>query len=169
MFGRSAFIQKALDLENFPTPKYDEGQVVYEGVIAEINEALEKVFGIEYCMHQASFSVFNSRQMDQFRQCIEVEDADAYVRCESTSEVAALLSRKTISPPPIVSYKDVGRTNPSEMNPFLFGRILLTTWGIYANQYRCQPGDHRYDASKEQLKALSNMKILAGCFLSQKQ
>ena len=31
---------EALDLENFPTPKYDEGQVVYEGVIAEINEAL---------------------------------------------------------------------------------------------------------------------------------
>ena len=30
---------EALDLENFPTPKYDEGQVVYEGVIAEINEA----------------------------------------------------------------------------------------------------------------------------------
>ena len=41
-----------------------------------------KGFGIEYRMHQLPFPVFNGRQMDQVRQCIEVEDADAYIRCE---------------------------------------------------------------------------------------
>ena len=34
---------EAMDLDNYPTPKYDDGQTVYEGVIAEINAALENV------------------------------------------------------------------------------------------------------------------------------
>ncbi len=88
---------EALDLENFPTPKYDEGQVVYEGVIAEINEALEKVSASNIVCTNFLFPSSTADKWIQFANALKLKMLMRMSGVKDVqSEVAAFISRKQL-------------------------------------------------------------------------
>ena len=119
---------EALDLENFPTPKYDEGQVVYEGVIAEINEALEKVSASNIVCTNFLFPSSTADKWIKFANALKLRMLMRISGVKDVqSEVAALLAENNF-PTTDVSYKGCWKNEPGQMNPF-YSEEFATTWG----------------------------------------
>lgn len=70
---------EAMDLDNYPTPKYDDGQTVYEGGDCRDQRSFGKCGCFESCLYELPFPVGNGWQVDSVCECIEIKNADAYV------------------------------------------------------------------------------------------
>lgn len=119
---------EALDLEKYPTPHYDDGQTVYEGVIAEIDAALEKVLpGNIVCtsfLYPSSTAApwirfANSLKLKMLMRMADVKNVQA--------EVSALIAENNF-PTEDVAFKGCWKNEPGQMSPF-YSEEFSTTWG----------------------------------------
>ena len=119
---------EAMDLDNYPTPKYDDGQTVYEGVIAEINAALENVVASSPVCTNFLFPSATAGKWIQFANALKLKMLMRMSTVKDVkSEVAALIAENNF-PDEDVSYKDCWNNVPGAMNPF-YSEEFATTWG----------------------------------------
>ena len=84
---------EAMDLDNYPTPKYDDGQTVYEGVIAEINAALENVVASSPVCTNFLFPSATAGKWIQFANALKLKMLMRMSTVKDVkSEVAALIA-----------------------------------------------------------------------------
>ncbi len=119
---------EALDLDNYPTPKYDEGQTIYEGVIAEIDAALEKVVSTDIVCTNFLFPSGTADKWIQFANALKLKMLMRMSGVkEVQSEVAALIAENNF-PTSDVSYKDCWKNEAGQMNPF-YSEEFSSSWG----------------------------------------
>lgn len=118
---------EALNPDNL-SPKYDDGQTVYEGVIAEIDAALENASPTNtvctnFLFPSATASSWirfaNALKLKMLMRMADVKDVKA--------EVAALLTENNF-PAADVSYKGCWKNEAGQMNPF-YAEEFSSAWG----------------------------------------
>jgi len=108
---------EALDTE-FLTPKYDDGQLIYEGVIAEIDRALEKVSGTNIVCTNFLFPSATAASWIQFANALKLKMLMRMADVKNVqSELAALIAEDNF-PAADISFKGCWSNDAGQMNPF---------------------------------------------------
>jgi len=115
-YGEVPYLE-ALDTEIL-TPKYDDGQTVYEGVLAEIDAALEKVSNSNIVCTNFLFPSATASSWIQFANALKLKMLMRMANVKNVqSEVAALIAEDNF-PATDVSFKGCWGNDVGQMNPF---------------------------------------------------
>jgi len=118
---------EALDPDNL-APKYDDGAVVYEGVLAEINEALANVSNTSPVCTNFLYPSATASKWIQFANALKLKMLMRMADVKNVqADVAALIAQNNF-PTADVSYKDCWSNEAGQMNPF-FAEEFSTAWG----------------------------------------
>lgn len=119
---------EALDLENHPSPKYDEGQTVYEGVIAEIDAALAKASASDIVCTNFLFPSETAANWIRFANALKLKMLMRMADVKNVqSEVAALIAEDNF-PTADISYKNCWKNESGQMSPF-YSEEFASSWG----------------------------------------
>lgn len=119
---------EALDLDNFPTPKYDDGQTVYEGVIAEINEALKKTTASGFVCTNFLYPSGTVKEWIQFANALKLKMLMRMSTVKDVkAEVSTLITENNF-PTSDVCYKDCWSNTSGAMSPF-YAEEFSSSWG----------------------------------------
>ncbi|MCD7940537.1 MAG: SusD/RagB family nutrient-binding outer membrane lipoprotein [Bacteroides intestinalis] len=125
-YGEVPYLE-ALDPEIL-APKYDDGQVVYEGIIGEIDAALEKVSGSNPVCTNFLYPSATANRWIQFANALKLKILMRMVGVKDVkSAVAALISENNF-PAADVSYKGCWKNESGQMSPF-YAEEFSTAWG----------------------------------------
>lgn len=118
---------EALDPNNL-APKYDDGQTVYEGVIAELNTALEYASASNPVVTNFLYPSATAGQWIQFANALKLKLLMRMANVKDVqSEVAPLIAEDNF-PTSDVSYAGCWSNESGHMNPF-FSEEFSTAWG----------------------------------------
>lgn len=125
-YGEVPYLE-ALDLGN-PTPKYDDGQVVYEGVITEINAALENATGSSPVCTNFLYPSATASSWIQFANALKLRLLMRMADVKNVQvEVAALIAEDNF-PTSDVCYADCWANESGKMSPF-YAEEFSSAWG----------------------------------------
>ena len=115
---------EALDVNN-ATPKYDSGETIYKGIIAEINDALSRAKATDRVCTNFLFPGQTADPWIKFANALKLK---LYSRMGgSDGEIAALLDEANF-PEEDVAYKDCWANENGALSPF-FAEEISTSWG----------------------------------------
>lgn len=115
---------EALDVNN-ATPKYDSGETIYKGVIAELNDALSRAKATDRVCTNFLFPGQTADPWIKFANALKLK---LYSRMGgSDGEIAALLDEANF-PEEDVAYKDCWANENGALSPF-FAEEISTSWG----------------------------------------
>ncbi|GHT54799.1 hypothetical protein FACS189451_11360 [Bacteroidia bacterium] len=116
-YGETPYTE-ALDI-SIPAPKYDDGQTVYNGILAELDEALSKASPSNtVCTNFLFGSGSTAAEWIKFANALKLK---ILMRMSNTADVqsklAALISENNF-PAGDVAWKDIWSNDPGKANPF---------------------------------------------------
>ena len=115
---------EALDVNN-PTPKYDSGETIYKGVIAELDAALAKAKSTDRVCTNFLFPGQTADPWIKFANALELK---MYSRMgNSDPEIGALIAMDNF-PSADVAYKDCWSNESGAMSPF-YAEEISSSWG----------------------------------------
>lgn len=118
---------EALDPTNL-TPKYDEGQAIYDGVLAELDVALANVATSSPVCTNFLYPSANASRWIQFANALKLKMLMRMANVRNVqSEVAALIAEDNF-PTADVTYKDCWANEAGHMSPF-FAEEFSSAWG----------------------------------------
>lgn len=108
---------EALDLSNL-TPHYDEGQVIYDGIITEINDALAKVSGSDQVATSILFPNGSAKDWIKFANALKLRilTRESGVK-DVNSQIAALINENNF-PTKDVEFAGCWKNEAGQANPF---------------------------------------------------
>lgn len=109
-------------------PKYDDGQAIYEGVIAEIEAALEKVSGSNKICTNFLYPSATASQWIQFANALKLKMLMRMADVKDVKTAVAALITEDNFPKNDVSYKNCWKNESGQMSPF-FAEEFSTAWG----------------------------------------
>lgn len=109
-------------------PKYDDGQVVYEGVIGELDAALEKVSGSNTVCTNFLYPSATAGKWIQFANALKLKMLMRMADVKDVKSAVAALITENNFPTTDVSYKGCWKNESGQMSPF-FAEEFSTTWG----------------------------------------
>ncbi len=109
---------EALDISN-PSPKYDEGSVVYAGILTELDEALSKVSASDVVATNFLYQGKNAAPWIQFANALKLKIMSREVGAvpEVESKIGALIAEGNF-PTEDVAYTDCWSNEVGQMNPY---------------------------------------------------
>lgn len=119
--------QEALN-PDISAPKYDDGQVVYDGVIAEIDAALEKVSGSNTVCTNFLYPSSNANRWIQFANALKLKMLMRMADVKDVKSAVAALIAESNFPTADVSYKGCWKNESGQMSPF-YAEEFSTAWG----------------------------------------
>ncbi|GAB6867945.1 SusD/RagB family nutrient-binding outer membrane lipoprotein [Bacteroides rodentium] len=118
---------EALNSDN-ATPKYDDGQVVYEGVVAELDAALANASNSSPVCANFLYPSATAGRWIQFANALKLKMLMRMADVKNVqAEVAALIAEDNF-PTADVSYVDCWSNEPGQMNPF-YSEEFSSAWG----------------------------------------
>lgn len=118
---------EALDPANL-SPKYDDGQAVYEGLLAEIDGALANVTNSSPVCTNFLYPSANASRWIQFANALKLRILMRMANVRNVqSEVSALIAADNF-PAADVTYKDCWANEAGHMSPF-FAEEFSSAWG----------------------------------------
>lgn len=119
--------QEALDPNNV-APKYDDGQVVYEGVIAEMDEALSKAAASSPVCTNFLYPSATAARWIQFANALKLKMLMRMANVKDVkAEVGALIAEDNF-PTADISYKGCWKNESGQMSPF-YAEEFSSAWG----------------------------------------
>lgn len=110
------------------SPKYDDGQTIYEGVIAELNAALDNASGSSSVCTNFLYPSGTASRWIQFANALKLKMLMRMADVKDVqSEVSALIAEDNF-PTIDISYSDCWSNEAGQMNPF-YAEEFSTTWG----------------------------------------
>lgn len=125
-FGEVPYAE-ALDINNVK-PKYDDGKVIYEGVLAELDEALEKVSAGDLVCKNFLFPSATADSWIKFANALKLK---MYMRMANVMDVKDKLSSLVAEgnfPTSDVAFEGCWKGVSGEMNPY-YSEEFATSWG----------------------------------------
>lgn len=118
---------EALDLANL-SPKYDDGQAIYDGLLAEIDGALANVTISSPVCTNFLYPSANASRWIQFANALKLRILMRMANVRNVqSEVSALIAADNF-PTADVTYKDCWANEAGHMSPF-FAEEFSSAWG----------------------------------------
>ena len=119
---------EALDISN-PSPKYDEGSVVYAGILTELDEALSKVSASDVVATNFLYQGKNATPWIQFANALKLKIMSREVGAVSDveSKIGALVAEGNF-PTEDVAYTDCWSNETGQMNPY-YSEEFSTAFG----------------------------------------
>lgn len=118
---------EALDPNNV-APKYDDGQVVYEGVIAELDEALAKAAASNQVCTNFLYPSANAARWIQFANALKLKMLMRMANVKDVkAEVGALIAENNF-PTADVCYAGCWKNESGQMSPF-YSEEFSSAWG----------------------------------------
>ncbi|WP_418696341.1 SusD/RagB family nutrient-binding outer membrane lipoprotein [Bacteroides sp.] len=118
---------EALDPNNL-APKYDDGQAIYEGILAELDVALEHASGSNPVATNFLYPSEAAGQWIRFANAVKLKMLMRMANVKNVqSEVAALIAEDNF-PTSDVSYASCWSNEPGHMSPF-YAEEFSTAWG----------------------------------------
>lgn len=118
---------EALD-ESITQPAYDDGQVIYEGIIAELDAALEKASASDVVATNFLFPDENATNWIRFANALKLKLLMRMAGVSNVqSQVAALIAEDNF-PTADVAYTDCWSDESGSMSPF-YAEEFSTSWG----------------------------------------
>lgn len=118
---------EALDPSNL-SPKYDEGQTVYEGIIAELDEALQLAGTSDPVCTNFLFPSATAGKWIQFANALKLKLLMRMADVKDVkAEVAAIINEDNL-PTSNVAYQNCWKNEPGQMSPF-YAEEFSTAWG----------------------------------------
>lgn len=122
------------------TPKFDDGQTVYEGCIAEIDAALEKATPASTVCTNFLYGGENAANWIKFAKALKLKMLMRMANVKDvTAQVKAIVDDEENSLPKTdIAYVGIWKNESGQMNPF-FSEEFATNWGstqinVIANQ-----------------------------------
>ena len=110
------------------TPAYDDGQVIYEGIIAELDEALEKVSSSDLVCTNFLFPDESAANWIKFANALKLK---LLIRMADVADVKSQLAELVAEdnfPTADVAYTDCWSNTSGSMSPF-YAEEFSTSWG----------------------------------------
>ena len=124
---------EALDANN-ATPHYDEGQVIYNGIVAELDEALGLASPSDLVCTNFLFPGETAEPWIQFANALKLKILSRESGVASVdSQIGAIISEDNL-PDGDVAYKDCWTTESGHLSPF-YAEEFATNWG--STQINC--------------------------------
>ena len=119
---------EALDISN-PSPHYDEGAVVYAGLLKELDEALEKVSSSDNVASNFLYQGKNATPWIQFANALKLKIMSREVSAvpEVDSKIGALIAENNF-PTADVAYAGFWKNEVGQMNPY-YAEEFSTAFG----------------------------------------
>lgn len=118
---------EALD-ESITQPAYDDGQVIYEGILAELDAALEKASASDVVATNFLFPDENATNWIRFANALKLKLLMRMAGVSNVqSQVAALIAEDNF-PTADVAYTDCWSDESGSMSPF-YAEEFSTSWG----------------------------------------
>ena len=118
---------EALDISN-PTPHYDEGEVVYAGLIEELNGALAKASATDPVATNFLFPGQNAANWIKFANALKLKLLSRVSGVQSVdSQIGAIISEGNL-PPADVAYTGCWSNETGQMNPY-YSEEFATSFG----------------------------------------
>ena len=118
---------EALDPSNL-SPKYDEGQTVYEGIIAELDEALQLAGTSAPVCTNFLFPSATAGKWIQFANALKLKLLMRMADVKDVkAEVAAIINEDNL-PTSNVAYQNCWKNESGQMSPF-YAEEFSTAWG----------------------------------------
>lgn len=118
---------EALDPANL-SPKYDEGQVVYEGILAELDEALGLVSASDPVCTNFLYPSETAGKWIQFANALRLKLLMRMADVKDVkAEVAAIINENNL-PTADVAYQNCWKNESGQMSPF-YAEEFSTAWG----------------------------------------
>lgn len=125
-YGEVPFTE-ALDPANL-SPKYDDGQAIYEGLLAEIDAALANVTNSSPVCTNFLYPSANASRWIQFANALKLRILMRMANIKNVqTEVAALIAANNF-PAADVTYKDCWANESGHMSPF-YAEEFSSAWG----------------------------------------
>jgi hypothetical protein len=126
-FGETPYTE-ALDADNL-SPKYDDGKTVYDGLIAEIDNALSKASASNTVCTNFLFPDASAEQWIQFAKALKLKllMREANVDSSVLPKVKALIDENDF-PTKDIAYTSCWGTESGSMNPF-YSEEFSSAWG----------------------------------------
>lgn len=125
-FGEVPYTE-ALDINNV-SPKYDDGKVVYEGVLAELDEALSKASASDIVCKNFLFPSAAADSWIKFANALKLK---MYMRMSNVADVksqlAALVAENNF-PTADVAFQGCWKNESGQMSPY-YAEEFSTSWG----------------------------------------
>lgn len=109
-------------------PKYDDGQLVYEGVIAEVDAALEKVSNSNMVCTNFLYPSATAGRWIQFANALKLKMLMRMADVKDVQSALAALIAEDNFPAADVSYKGCWKNESGQMSPF-FAEEFSPAWG----------------------------------------
>ncbi len=108
---------EALDPEN-TSPKYDDGKTIYNGLLAELDEALSKVKEKDYVCTNMLFKTKTAKEWIQFANALELKMLMRMSGVENVkSKIDALIAKNNF-PTSDIAYTGIWADETGKANPF---------------------------------------------------
>lgn len=119
---------EALDISN-PSPKYDEGEVVYAGLLSELDEALSKANATDPVATNFLFAGARADKWIKFANALKLKIMSREVGAVSSvdSQIGALIAQNNF-PTEDVAYTDCWGNETGQMNPY-YSEEFATSFG----------------------------------------
>ena len=120
---------EALDVSN-PSPRYDEGPAIYEGILAELDEALGKVNAADNVATNFLFNGENAGGWIRFANALKLKilsRESAVASANADAQIGAIISAGNL-PTSDVAYTDCWSNETGQMNPY-FSEEFSTSFG----------------------------------------
>ncbi len=118
---------EALDVSN-PTPKYDDGQTIYDGIIKELDEALAKVSSADVVCTNFLFPGETAASWIQFANALKLRILSRESGVASVdAQIKAIIDEGNL-PTSDIAYAGCWGTESGSMSPF-YAEEFATNWG----------------------------------------
>lgn len=118
---------EALDASNV-SPKYDDGQTIYDGILAELDDALSKVNGTEKVATNFLYTGKTASDWIKFANALKLRILMRESGVASVdSQIAALISEDNF-PTEDVAYTGCWKNESGQMSPF-YAEEISSAWG----------------------------------------
>lgn len=125
-------------LSGTATPKYDDGMTVYEGCIAEIDEALKTVSPSSTVCTNFLYGGQNATNWIKFAKALKLKMLMRMADVKDVKAAVKAIIDENDLPTSDVAYKGIWKNESGQMNPF-YSEEFATNWGstqinVIANQ-----------------------------------